>query len=352
MAQFWHSLLSEFPAQFAAVCPGGRSAAVLVLAALLDYWIGDPWNWLHPVQLMGRYIERYSRMCLSQLQADRWRRLAGVGLALTTIGLSGLAGWASLWAANWLHPVLGFATEALLLASCFAGRSLHDAARAVLQPLAAGDLPSARAMLSRYVGRDTADLPPAEILRAVLETVTENATDGVMAPLFYAILGSFSPLGAVPVALVYKAASTLDSMVGYRDPPYKHLGWFSARLEDGLTWLPCRLHVLTLALRSGQPGYVLRLCQRDGSQDPSPNSGWSEAAYAAVLAVQMGGANRYGGLLKQKPLLGDPLGPITPAKIWQAIRLTRWCFLLWLLLAIGAKTLPAFIAANAVLHTA
>ena len=205
-------------------------------------------------------------------------------------------------------------------------------------------------MLSRYVGRDTVDLPESEILRAVLETVTENATDGVMAPLFYAILGAFSPVGAVPVALAYKAASTLDSMVGYRTAPYTHLGWFSARLEDCLTWLPCRLHVLTLALLSGRPGHVLRLCQQDGVKDLSPNSGWSETAYAAVLGVQVGGMNRYGAVVKQKPLLGEPIAPITPEKIWQATRLTRWCFLLWLSLAIGMLSLATFVPAHAILR--
>ena len=343
MPQFSFSWLSTSPQTW--------QAAALILAALLDYGIGDPWDWLHPVQIMGQYIHRYSQLCLKQMQSPLLLRLAGVGLGLTTIGLSGLVAWLSLWAASLLHPVLGFMTEAVLLASCFAGRSLRDAAAAVLRPLAAGDLQNARITLSRYVGRDTAELPTSEILRALLETVTENATDGVMAPLFYAILGAFSPLGAAPVALAYKAASTLDSMVGYRDPPYTDLGWFSARFEDGLTWIPCRLHVLTLALLSGRPWRVLDLCQRDGVKDPSPNSGWSEAAYAAVLGVQVGGMNRYGAVLKQKPLLGEPVYSITPAKIWQATRLTRRCFLLWLILAVGALSLLAFVSTNAILQS-
>jgi len=103
-------------------------------------------------------------------------------------------------------------------------------------------------------------------------------------------------------------------MVGYQEAPYTHLGWFSARLEDGLTWLPCRL-VLTLALMSGRPQHVWRLCRRDAIKDPSPNSGWSRCAYAAVLGVQMGGTNWYGGVAKHKPLLGDPIHPITAARI-------------------------------------
>jgi adenosylcobinamide-phosphate synthase len=197
--------------------------------------------------------------------------------------------------------------------------------------LQAGDLLQARSHLSHYVGRDTEQLDKSEILRAVLETVTENATDGVMAPLFYALLGAALPgVGSVPLALAYKAASTLDSMIGYREAPYTHLGWFSARMEDILTWIPCRLAILTLALISRKPRTVWKICFRDAPADPSPNSGWSEAAYAAALGVQVGGTNWYKGMAKQKPLLGDPLRAIAPADIAKALQLTRYSFLLWL----------------------
>jgi adenosylcobinamide-phosphate synthase len=182
-------------------------------------------------------------------------------------------------------------------------------------------------------------LPEPEILRAVLETVTENATDGVMAPLFWAIVGAFTPLGSVFFALAYKAASTLDSMVGYRDAPYAHIGWCSARLEDGLTWIPCRLTVISLALLSGKPFHVWQLCQRDAPQDPSPNAGWSECAYAAALGVQVGGANRYRGVEKHKPLLGESVRSITPEVIQQAMGLTRLSVLIEL--AIGVSLLEA-----------
>jgi len=309
---------------------GEKAGIVLAIAALLDYLIGDPWGWVHPVQVMGAVISRYSQIALKRLSDPLSQRLAGVGLTVLLVVGSGVAGWGIVAIAARLHPWLGMAIEVVLLASCLAGRSLRLAAEAVLQPLQAGDLAKARQQLSLYVGRDTESLPEPEILRAVLETVTENATDGVMAPLFWAIAGSFTPLGAVPFALAYKAASTLDSMVGYRDAPYTHLGWSSARLEDALTWLPCRLHVLTLALLSRRPRHVLRLCRRDAPQDPSPNAGWSECAYAATLGVQVGGTNVYRGIVKHKPLLGESDRPITPAVIHQAMHLTRIAFLLWL----------------------
>jgi adenosylcobinamide-phosphate synthase len=318
---------------FAQVLSSLYPVVVLFLAALVDYGIGDPWSWLHPVQVMGWVINRYSRFCFDHFQHPIALRLAGIGLTVGLLSSSGFVAWLIIRVSEWLHPILGLLAEVILLASCFAGRSLRNAAEDVLKPLAVDDLEAARSKLSLYVGRDTENLSSTEILRAVLETVTENATDGVMAPLFYAILGSALPFGGAPVAFAYKAASTLDSMVGYRKAPYTDLGWCSARLEDVLTWIPCRLHVLTLALLSRKPGQVWRLCQRDAVKDPSPNSGWSECAYAAVLGVQVGGANQYQGVTQHKPLLGEALQPITPATIQQALTLTRLSFLGWLGLA-------------------
>ncbi len=314
-----------------------KAAAVLLLAAALDYIIGDPWSWPHPVRVMGWVISHFTQFAIKHWKSPLERRWAGIVLGVGLIIGSGLAGWLMVRGASWVHPLVGVAVAGILLASCFAGRSLRTAAVDVLQPLTTGQFAQARSNLSQYVGRDTEKLAEPEILRAVLETVTENATDGVMAPLFYAIVGAFLPgVGSVSLALAYKAASTLDSMVGYRREPYTHLGWFSAKLEDLLTWLPCRLTVITLALLSGKPPEVWRLCLRDANKDPSPNSGWSECAYAAILGVQLGGTNWYQGLPKHKPLLGNPVHPITREKIYQALRLTRYCFLIWLGIAICA----------------
>jgi adenosylcobinamide-phosphate synthase len=311
--------------------------SALAIAAGIDFLIGDPWNWWHPVQGMGWAIAQFTDRAWRWCKSPRSLRLAGIGLGLGLILGCGLLGWTIVALAYRLHFLAGLAVESGLLASCFAGRSLRDAAEAVLRSLATGDLVQTRAQLSLYVGRDTENLTEAEILRAVLETVTENATDGVLAPLFYAIVGAAIPgVGAVPLALAYKAASTLDSTVGYRRSPYTDIGWFSAKLEDGLTWLPCRLVVLSVALLSGRPGRVLQWCWRDAPQDASPNSGWSECAYAAALEVQMGGSSSYKGITKLKPLLGENLRPIDPSVIRQALGLTRTCFLVWLGVAIVA----------------
>lgn len=309
---------------------------ILIIAALLDFLIGDPWGWPHPVQIMGWVITQLTKYFLQICHKSLTQRIAGIVLAIILIIGSGCVGWLIVKTAIRLNPLLGIILESILLASCFALRSLQEAGVAVLQPLKAGNLAEARQILSNYVGRDTQNLSEPEILRAILETVTENATDGVMAPLFYAIIGGLIPgLGLAPLALAYKASSTLDSMVGYREAPYTYLGWFSARLEDYLTWLPCRFTVITLGFLSGKPVYVWQICRRDAVKDPSPNSGWSECAYAAILGVQMGGTNWYRGVAKQKPLLGDAIYPITSTSIQNALQLTRYSFLVWLGIAIA-----------------
>ena len=305
--------------------------SILAIAAILDYLIGDPWGWLHPVQVMGWTIDLYSQFALKYCNTPYSRRLAGVGLFGSIVLATGGVTWGVIYACNWLHPWLGITVQSVALASCFAGRSLRQAAEDVIAGVETGDLDLAKSKLALYVGRDTDNLTIADIYRAIFETVTENAIDGVMAPLFYAIVGLFVPaIGAVPLAMAYKAASTLDSMVGYRHEPYADLGWCSAKSEDILTWLPCRLSVLTIGIISGKPLLVWRLCARDAIHDPSPNSGWSECAYAAALGVQVGGLNYYRGEVREKPLLGDDLEPINQSKIEQALSLTRYSFLLWL----------------------
>ncbi len=302
---------------------------ILIGALLVDRIVGDPWNWLHPVQVMGWVIKGYSDLVLGVFKGASLRRLAGVVLLLLLMLGSGFVSWGFVAVAKQLHPIAGLLVAVVMLASCMAGRSLRDAAVDVLQPLEVGDLEGARSQLSRYVGRDTAALDHAEILRAVTETVAENSVDGVMAPLFWAIVGMFTPLGPVPLAFGYKAVSTLDSMVGYLREPYRDLGWASANMDDVLTWIPCRLTVLSLALFSGRFWQVWAVCAQDGPQDPSPNSGWSEAAYAAVLQVQLGGVNTYQGVVREKPILGLGGRSLSPEIVRQALGWNRVLILSW-----------------------
>jgi adenosylcobinamide-phosphate synthase len=315
---------------------------VLISAAVLDYAIGDPWGWLHPVQVMGWYISGWSELTWRYLKSPMAQKLSGVGLCASLGLFCGLGSWL-FFHYLWLwQPWLAIGLETIMLASCLAARGLRSAAMDVLEvtlgsdgdPKEFKDLNEARSRLSKYVGRDTDKLTVQEIYRSILETVAENAIDGATAPWFYALLGAAIGIGPVPLALAYKAASTLDSMVGYRRSPYEHLGWASAKFEDLVTWLPCRLTVFTLGLISLRPLAVWRICRRDAVHDPSPNSGWSECIYAAILGVQLGGDNYYKGELKSKPLLGDDLVPIDVSAINRALSLTRSVLLIWLALAI------------------
>jgi adenosylcobinamide-phosphate synthase len=317
----------------------GLASLILIGAAVLDYCVGDPKHWLHPVQCIGWAIARGSELILQRCPGSRARRWAGCFLGLGIIMGSGLLAWGLVKVTGQISPVLAIAVQIIGVASCLAGRSLAQAARSVMVPLQNQDLVTARQALSQFVGRDTDQLNETDILRATVESVAENTVDGVTAPLFYALLGAAIPIiGPWPLAIAYKAASTLDSMIGYRREPYTDLGWFSAQLEDRLTWFPCRLTVLMLAILSGKPRKALQICRRDGPQDPSPNSGWSEGIYAAILGVQLGGDNLYQGVVKSKPLLGEAYFPLTLNTVEQALSYSRWVFLGQLsvgLLAIG-----------------
>ncbi|MGK7912485.1 MAG: adenosylcobinamide-phosphate synthase CbiB [Synechococcus sp.] len=303
------------------------AAIVLIAALLLDFWIADPWSWYHPVQAMGWAIGKGKDIILA-LKLSPWMQQLGGGL-LTLLLLVGSYSYAAgvIAIAHRIHPWAGLTTHAVLLASCLGARSLRLAALSVVGPLKDEDLSRARHLLSRYVGRDTDALDAPEICRAAIETVAENTPDGATAPLFYGLIGG------APLAFAYKALSTLDSMVGYRREPFTHLGRIPARLEDAVTWLPCRLTVLTLALWSDRPFDYLRNCRRDATQDPSPNSGWSEAAFAWKLGVRLGGTNKYQGTIKIKPFLGQAKQSLTTQTIINSTKWLRRVMVIWTLVA-------------------
>jgi len=279
--------------------------AVLALAIILDLALGDP-RWLpHPVVFIGRLIsilEVHVRKLL------RNGHVAGVLLLVLTAGSSALTAWLLIRACSLLHPLTGFLAAAVLSYTCLAARSLHGESALVANALAAGNLAEARRTLSYIVGRDTAALDETEIWRALVETVAENTTDGIIAPLFWLTLGG-------PVAgIAYKAVSTLDSMVGYKNERYLQLGWASARMDDLLNFIPARLTALLMVLAAAPAGLsqrgALKIALRDRLNHPSPNSGHSEAAAAGALGVQLGGRAFYGGRESWKQTIGDPHAPL------------------------------------------
>ncbi|WP_186697093.1 adenosylcobinamide-phosphate synthase CbiB [Cyanobium sp. NS01] len=324
----------------------------VLTAALLDRGLGDPQRWLHPVQVMGWGIARLRRLAEGWAAGRPGRlRLAGAAITLLVVGLSGAAGWLlERWAAQ---SALGVAVLVVGLASALAGRSLDDAVNGVLALLPAADPEPARRQLGRIVGRDTDQLSREEILRALAETASENAVDGLFAPLFWMLAGAvLSPLapglpGPLALGWSFKAASTLDSMLGYRRGSLAWLGTAGARLDDLLVWLPCRLVAVSLPLAAGQ-GLAgawrgLELALRDGAPDPSPNAGVSQAAYAHAVGVQLGGSNRYGGCLRRKPLLAQGRPAADAAAVRRMLRLSLRLQALWLAAALLVAGLPPFI---------
>lgn len=291
--------------------------AVTVLAAVaLDLVLGDPRRLPHPVVAIGKmisFLEGVLRRVFGNLRA------AGVVLLLVTVGVSYGAAALLLYGAALISPAAAFIAGVYLAWVSLAARSLHVESAKVAQALRRGDLPGARLALSYIVGRETAGLDEPEIVRGAVETVAENTGDGVIAPLFYLMLGG------PPLAIAYKAVNTLDSMVGYKNERYLEFGWASARFDDLANYIPARLTGLLMVLAapicalSGSGAW--RIMRRDGRNHSSPNSGYPEAAAAGALGVRLGGINRYFGRVVEKPTIGDPAVPLTLAAYSGVVRL-------------------------------
>lgn len=319
-------------------------ALVVLLACGLDHLLGDPRQWLHPVQVIGWAIQRLRGLSEAWAADTPWKlRLSGGLLTLLIVsGSAGAGGLLERWARG--RPLLGTALLVVALASALAGGSLERAVKDVLRALP--DLAMARARLAWIVGREVEGLPEAEILRAAAETTAENAVDGLFAPLFWILAGvGLSALlpgapGPLALAWAFKASSTLDSMLGYRRGRLRWLGTAGARLDDALTWIPARLVAFSLPLVTRQPWRCwpcFRLALREGAADPSPNAGVSQAAYAHAVGVRLGGRNRYADGWRDKPVLGAEFPPVQAKSVEQMLRMTRRLEGLWLGLFVLAR---------------
>jgi len=291
--------------------------APVATALIADALFGEPPEAIHPVVIMGRAISAFEKRALA-LKGTHRTRLAGLFLAVTLPALSFALARGAL---SLLPPGLRSIFEVALLSTTLSMRGLARSALFVQSKLEDGDLASARLCVGEFVGRDTAYLSPNEVSRAAIESVAENASDGVVAPMFYGLF-----LGA-PGALAYKAVNTLDSMVGHPHPPYEDLGRASARLDDLANFVPARLTTLLAAALScfaGGSGVAptLAVASRYGPLTKSPNAGWTEAAFAGALNLRLGGTNSYGGTLREGPVLGSGRAPRV-ADIRRAVRLMR-----------------------------
>lgn len=279
-------------------------------AVALDLALGDPRGWPHIARAAGELAKLYE-----PLATERHGRtvMSGVFFWLLVCFTMLVGYWAAYIACVMLWPPAGRLLGALVIYQAIASTDLRKHVKQVLAPLAAGDLAAAREKLSMIVGRDTAALDEAGISRAAIEAGAESLTDGVIAPLFWAVV--LGPQGA----LIYRAANTLDSMVGHRDERYEQFGKASARIDDALNWIPARFAALCIVLaakfippkRDGadetvKPRFDFRALLREARQHASPNAGWTEAAMAQALDVQLGGENSYDGVPTPGPVFNEP----------------------------------------------
>lgn len=238
---------------------------------------------------------------------------------LVVVGATWGVAYGVLTLAESIHPWLGWCVKVWMIYTLLAARCLADAAREVEHALRRGSLDESREKLSWIVGRDTSQLQPPQITRAVVETVAENTVDGVIAPLFFLLLGG------APLAMAYKAVNTLDSMVGYKHEKYRAIGMVSARMDDVANFLPARLSWLLLSIAAWlcrlNPARAFRIGWRDRRNHSSPNCAWPEATVAGALGVRLGGPNDYFGQRVEKPWIGDETRAISVDDISQTIRL-------------------------------
>ena len=314
------------------------SLYALCLGFLLDLIFGDP-HWLpHPVRLMGRAISGLEKALRPRFpDTPQGRRSSGRVMVILVLTIFTAAPLVILLLCQRISPFLRLAVETVMCYQLLAARSLRDESMKVYDALCQDDLSLAREKVSMIVGRDTQKLSREQVAKAAVETVAENTSDGVVAPLFYMAIG-----GGV-LGFFYKAANTMDSMVGYRNERYEDFGRAAAKLDDIVNFIPSRLSALLMIIAAVLPGYSAKdgwkIWRRDRFQHKSPNSAQTESVCAGALGVQLAGDASYFGVLVRKPTIGDPLRPVEAQDIRRANRLMLTTALLSLLFLGGAKAL-------------
>ncbi|GAA2438251.1 cobalamin biosynthesis protein [Actinomadura vinacea] len=276
----------------------------LLLGVALDALLGDPRRG-HPVAAFGQVARRLER----RVYGDSKVR----GLIFTGVLVGGAAGVGAVLERVSERPVWRMGVTAVATWAVLGGTSLGREGREMARALEVNDLEAARGRLSHLCARDPAGLGESELARATVESVAENTSDAAVAPLVWGLVAG------VPGLLAYRAANTLDAMVGYRSPRYERFGWAAARLDDALNWVPARVTGLLVVACSG--GKAWRVFRKDGGKHPSPNAGRCEAAFAGALGVRLGGVNAYGGRVEARPEMGDGRAP-EARDVRRAVRLS------------------------------
>lgn len=314
----------------------------LLIGFGMDLILGDPHGFPHPVIAIGKLISALEKLLRRIFPATpKGERLAGGILWVLVTSVSAGIPALLLWLCRRLSPWLGLAAESVMCWQILATKSLRTESMKVYHALAAGDTEGARHAVSMIVGRDTARLDRAGIARAAVETVAENTSDGVVAPMV------FLAIGGAPLGFFYKAVNTMDSMLGYVEPPYRDIGLVPAKMDDVMNFLPARLSALlmlaagVLLRMDGRNGW--RIFRRDRYNHASPNSAQTESVCAGLLGLRLAGDAWYHGVLHKKPYIGDPVRDIVPEDIPRACALLYGTAALSLLLCALARWAAAMV---------
>lgn len=320
------------------------SLIALVLGYGLDFFLGDP-SWVyHPVRIIGNLISFLERQLNDGNPAYHKKNrnlrsefLWGIVMAVLVLILSSGTVYLLIWGAGSIHPLVGMAVETFFCWQLLATRSLKDESMKVYDRLRVHDLEGSRNAVSMIVGRDTENLDETGVTKAAVETVAENTSDGVVAPLF------FMALGGAPLGFFYKAINTMDSMVGYKNDRYLYFGRFAAKLDDVVNFIPARLSALCMIgaafLLKMNGSHAWEIYKRDRKNHASPNSAQTEAVAAGALDVQLAGDAWYFGKRYEKPTIGDDDRPVKPTDILRVNRLMYATSLISLAVTILMKCL-------------
>lgn len=303
-----------------------RHTATILIAYLIDLMIGDPQGWPHPVKMIGRLISVLDTKLNKRRKIEGFWMLGIVIVSVTSITFS------LLFIAYKIHIILGLLIEAIVIVTTISQKGLKDAALDVYQPLIRKEITIARKKLAHIVGRDTNRLDKEEIARATIETVAENTTDGITAPLFWAFFAGGTG------AMIYRAINTCDSMVGYQNKQYQNFGWASAKLDDLVNWLPARITgIIMLFITTDDISTIKKSIwklRKEAGKHSSPNSGWTEASVALALGIELGGPNYYQGILSEANKIGEAKREIINEDIRKTIQLMQLTSLFFILIII------------------
>lgn len=302
-----------------------------ILAFFIDAIIGDPETKWHPVALLGRFIAFLEKILYSINDNDNKKLIMGGILVVITLAVSySLATGIMLLAYKAEYNYISTFIAALMLSFCISPKSLAKAGRGIYALLLVNDIDLARKKVGYIVGRDTDKLNEGEITRATVETIAENTVDGIIAPLF------FFAIGGVPLAVLYRSANTLDSMVGYKNEKYLYFGRAAARLDDVLNYIPARITGILLIFSAWILGYdykfAYQMMLRDAVKHPSPNGGYAEATVAGALHIRLGGYNSYFGKTSFRAYMGEPLEKLRAKHILGSIRLMYTATILFIII--------------------